>query len=399
MKLCFVVQRAGEEVTGGAEMHCRWLARRLARRHQVELVSTCALDYRTWTDHYPAGRAHLDGLPVTRFPVARPRDARRFALYSDIVFRDFHTPADESVWLEENGPLSPALVQALPARGDVDLFIFYSYRYYTTCLGLPPVASRAVLVPTAEDDEALRLACFRELFARPRAFLYLTPEERESVQAAGARADAPSAVIGSGVDLRPDSVRPEARARFDLPERYAVYVGRIEAAKGVETLVDYWVRLASEWPDLPLLALAGQAAIELPRHPRVRALSVVSDDEKAALIAGAELLLLPSALESLSISVLEAWALGRPVLVNAACRVLEGQCRRSNGGLFYRGLAEFAPALRLLLDDRELRRGLGLNGQDYVRREYAWDVVESRAEALLTSLGGAASSDPSQRPN
>lgn len=386
MKLCFVVQRCGAEVTGGAEAHCRALARRLARRHQVEVVSTCALDYRTWANHYPPGRAEVDGLPVTRFPTERPRDARRFALYSDIVFRDFHTPEDELVWLEENGPLSPALLRALPARSDVDLFVFYSYRYHTTCHGLPTVAPRAVLVPTAEDDEALRLGCFRELLRAPRGLVFLTPEERDLVQAASGDAQVPSVVVGSGVDLRPENVRPEARARFELPERYVVYVGRIEAAKGVDALVDYWLRLATEWPDLPLLALAGQATIDLPAHPKLRPLGIVSDDEKAALIAGADLLLLPSALESLSISVLEAWALGRPVLVNAACRVLEGQCRRSQGGLYYRGLAEFAPALRLLLDDAELRQGLGLNGQDYVRREYDWDVVESRANDFLDGL-------------
>lgn len=386
MRLCFVVQRYGADVRGGAEAHCRWLARRLSRRHEVEIVTTCARDYRTWANHYPAGQDELDGLRVTRFPVARARDARRFALYSDVVFRDFHTQDDERAWLEENGPLAPTLVEALARRSDVDLFVFYSYRYYTTFHGLPPVAARAVLVPTAEDDQALRLDCFRALFAAPRAFLYLTPEERELVQAAGAPAERPSAIVGSGVEVRPEDVRPETLARFALPARYVAYVGRVEAAKGVDTLADYWLRLAAQATDLPTLVVAGQASIELPDHPRLRALGEVSDDEKAALITGCEAFVMPSALESLSIGVLEAWALGRPVLVNAACRVLEGQCLRSNGGLFYRGYAEFAPALRLLLADADLRAGLGANGQDYVRREYAWDVVERRANEVLEAL-------------
>lgn len=386
MKLVFVVQRYGPEVTGGAETHCRWLARRLSRRHQVEIVTTCALDYRTWANHYPAGRSEVDGLPVTRFPVERPRDARAFALYSDIVFRDFHTPDDESAWIAANGPLSPALVQALPGRRDVDLFVFYSYRYYTTFHGLPPVAARAVLVPTAEDDAAVRLDAFRTLFRAPRGLMYLTPEERELVQGTSGNAGVPSVVVGSGVDVRPGWETLDVRARFGLPESYVVYVGRIEAAKGVDKLIDYYLALATLWPDLPPLALAGQASIELPEHPKLRPLGIVSDEEKWALISGAALLVLPSALESLSISVLEAWALGRPVLVNAACRVLEGQCLRSNGGLFYRGYAEFAPALRLMLERADLRAGMGQSGQAYVRREYDWDVVERRTEDLLASL-------------
>lgn len=386
MKLCFVVQRYGAEVTGGAETHCRWLARRLAKRHQVEILTTCALDYRSWANHYPAGRGELDGLAVTRYPVERPRDERLFALYSDIVFRDFHTPDDERIWLEHNGPLAPGLVRALDQRADVDLFVFYSYRYYTTFHGLPRVKARAVLVPTAEDDQAVRLPMYADLFRAPRGLLYLTPEERELVEAQSGNASLPAAVVGSGVELAPGFESVDVRARYSLPERYLLYVGRVDWAKGVDKLVDYYLKLCGELEDLPPLVLAGKRQIELPEHPRLRLLGEVDDLHKCALISGCELLVMPSAFESLSLSVLEAWALGRPVLVNAQCRVLEGQCVRSNGGLFYRGYAEFAPALRLLLAEPELRLALGRDGQAYVRREYAWDVVEERTEALLASL-------------
>ena len=95
---------------------------------------------------------------------------------------------------------------------------------------------------------------------------------------------------------------------------------------------------------------------------------------------------MPSPYESLSVVVLEAWAMGRPVLVNAACRVLEGQCMRSGGGLFYRGYSEFADALRRLATDAPLRAALGAAGQAYVRAEYDWDVVERRTEGFLESL-------------
>jgi len=73
MRLCFVIQRYGLEVAGGSELHCRWLAGRLARSHEVEVATTCALDYLQWRDHYPPGPDLVDGIPVTRYPVARPR--------------------------------------------------------------------------------------------------------------------------------------------------------------------------------------------------------------------------------------------------------------------------------------------------------------------------------------
>jgi glycosyltransferase involved in cell wall biosynthesis len=390
VRLCFVVQRFGTEVTGGAEAHCRGLARRLARAHETEVLTTCALDYGTWANHYPPGRQTVDGLPVTRFKVARPRSVRDFAFYSDVVFRDRFTRADELRWIEENGPFCPALVSALRGLDRVDLFVFYSYRYYTAFHGLPAVAPRAVLVPTAEDDQAVRLPVFRELLRRPRGLLYLTPEERALVQEVTGNADVPSAIVGGGVDVAPGWESPDARSRFSLPPRYLLYVGRIDWSKGVDRLFDYYRRLAEAWPEVPPLVLAGKAMLEIPSHPGILYLGEVAEVEKFALIGGCELLLLPSLYESLSIAVLEAWALGKPVLVNGECRVLEGQCIRSNGGLYYRGLAEFAQALRLLLERPGLREAMGRSGRAYVEREHGWDLVEERARVFLEEVAGRA---------
>jgi glycosyltransferase involved in cell wall biosynthesis len=389
VRLCVVVQRYGPDVTGGAEMHARWLARRLAASHDVEVVTTCALDYATWENDFTAGPTTVDGLRVTRYPVDRPRSERLFALYSDIVFRDHHTPDDERTWVEHNGPYCPSLLSALEGMTHVDLFLFYSYRYFTTCFGLPRVKDRAVLVPTAEDDRALRLPIFAPLLRAPRGILYLTPEERDLVQEQSGNGHVPCVVIGSGIDVAQGWESVDPRLRFGLPERYLLYVGRIDWAKGVDRLVHYYRLAREESPDLPPLVLAGKPQIELPEDPAVRCLGVVSDQEKSALIAACDLLLLPSAFESLSISVLEAWAMERPVLVNAECRVLEGQCLRSNGGLFYKGYAEFAPALRRLLEDPALRAALGRSGRAYVEAEYGWDVVEARTAAFLASLADA----------
>jgi glycosyltransferase involved in cell wall biosynthesis len=387
VNLCFVIQRYGLESPGGAETHCRWLATRLSRTHRVEVVTTCARDYTDWRNHYPAGEGEVLGLKVTRFPVDRPRSERAFALYSDIVFRDHHTADDEQEWVDQNGPFAPALVQALPAMRHVDLFLFYSYRYYTTFRGLPAVAGRAVLVPTAEDDRAIRLPVFRPLFQAPRGLIYLTPEEQTLVESAGGNG-LPSVVVGSGVDVSPAWRDVDVRGKFDLRGPYVLYVGRIDRNKGVDRLLDYYRELAREWPAAPTLLLAGAPTLAIPEHPKIRHLGVVSDAEKHALIAGSTVLVMPSAYESLSLSVLEAWALGRPVLVNAECRVLEGQCVRSNGGLFYRGYAEFAPALQMLVERADLQAGLGEAGRAYVAREYDWDIVERRTESFLERIAG-----------
>jgi glycosyltransferase involved in cell wall biosynthesis len=386
LRLCFVIQRYGLEVAGGSELHCRWLAGRLAGRHQVRVVTTTALDYLEWGNHYPPGAAVVDGIPVTRHRVERPRSIRRFAALSERVFGEEHTRADEIEWVEENGPFVPALVRALPGLRDVDLFVFYSYRYYQTFFGLPPVAGRAVLVPTAEEDPAIELPVFHALLRQPRGILYLTPEERSLVHTVSGNAAVPSAVIGSGVNVPPGHAAVDARARFGIGGPFLLYAGRIDRNKGADRLFTYYERVRADWPDVPPLVLIGTAALPIPDDAKIRHLGFVSEEEKFALIRGCALLLMPSPYESLSVVVLEAWAMGRPVLVNAACRVLEGQCMRSGGGLFYRGYSEFADALRRLATDASLRAALGAAGQAYVRAEYDWDVVERRTEGFLESL-------------
>jgi glycosyltransferase involved in cell wall biosynthesis len=386
VRLCFVIQRYGLEAAGGSEQHCRWLAGRLAARHQVQVATTCALDYLEWRNHYPPGLADVEGIPVMRHPVARPRSVKEFGLLSDRVFGEQHSREDEREWVRENGPFCPELVASLRHLSDVDLFVFYSYRYYQSFFGVPEVADRAVLVPTAEEDAAIHLSVFAELFRAPRGIVYLTPEERVLVNAVSGNEDVPSVVVGSGINVPPGWSEVDARQRFSLPERYLLYVGRIDRNKGADQLFRSYLALAAEQPDLPPLVLAGKPALPIPDHPAIRHLGFVSEEEKFALLAGAELVLMPSAYESLSMIVLEAWAMGRPVLVNAACRVLEGQCLRSGGGLFYESPREFAQALLVLCARPELRARLGAAGRCYVAREYDWSVVETRTEALLDAV-------------
>jgi len=387
VRLAFVVQRYGTEVGGGAELHCRWLAERLARRHEVEVFSTRARSYIDWANAYPGGTTVVNGIPVHRFDVARRRKPRVFASISNTVFEGPHTAAEEEAWVRANGPESPGVVEAVAAARDrFDLFFFYCYRYYPTFHALPRVRDKAVLVPTAEEDPAIELGVFHALLRSPRGIVYLTPEERALVETASGNGAVPSVTIGSGLDLPAGASAEAFRARHRLERPFFLYLGRIDRNKGCAALFAYFQRFLRETGADVDLVLAGTAALAIPEHPRIRHLGFVTEEEKVGALRAADVLVMPSPYESLSIVLLEAWKLGRPALANARCRVLAGQCRRSGGGLFYDGYAEFREAARVLLERPDLREALGRQGQTYVEAEYSWERVDRTMEAFLGGL-------------
>jgi glycosyltransferase involved in cell wall biosynthesis len=132
--------------------------------------------------------------------------------------------------------------------------------------------------------------------------------------------------------------------------------------------------------------LAGPSTLSIPHHPRIRALGYVDDAIRQALLSHARALIVPSPYESLSIVLLEAWNHATPAIVNASCKVLQGQVRRANGGLFYRSSREFREALSWMLANDAARRQLGQQGLAYVDGEYRWPVVLDRVESLLEDV-------------
>jgi glycosyltransferase involved in cell wall biosynthesis len=283
VKLACVVHRFGADIAGGSEGHCRLIAEHLAATHDVTIVTTCARDHVTWENHYPPGESRVGPLRVVRFPVERTRDLHRFRDISDRVFADRASPGEDEEWFRENGPVAPALVGFLERRGrDFDLVLFWSYRYYDTYFGLPPVADRAVLLPTAEEDPLIHVDRLRPFFALPRGYLFLTPEEETLVGAT------PRRVIGCGIDL-PAAGAGGRLGEIGLGGPFVLYLGRIDPNKGCDTLIRHFLRyLDREGPVKNLqLVMAGPANMPVPTHPAIRQLGFVDEATRDALLAGA----------------------------------------------------------------------------------------------------------------
>ena len=408
MRLAVVVQRYGAEIADGSEYLCRLIAEQLARRHEVDVLTTCARDDRTWKNRYPEGDDRIRGVTVRRFANERTRDPESFDEYSDWIHGHGRADADEAEWLKQQGPWCPGLQGYLEQHHrDYDALVFFDCLYAPTVLGLRVDPARSILVPAARDAPALRLGLYREVFSRPAGIAYTTAVERGFLKrrfAVGAKAEE---TVGCGVDLPPSRLheRPPSdpsasplsargavfRRRHRLYGPVVLFDGRIEPGRGCEEMLDYFAGHA-ESDGGASLALMGLKLMPIPSAPHLRLAGLLSETERSEALEAATVVVVPAPSETLSLPALESFAVGTPVLANARSDVLVDHCQRSNAGLYYGGRDEFQACLRLLVGDDDLRAAMGRQGRAYVRANYRWDVVLGKYDRLIAAL-------PSSRPS
>lgn len=387
MRVAFVVQRYGQEVAGGAEALCRRTAQALADAgDEVVVYTTTARDYLSWAPHYPEGRVDDGDVIVQRYAVERPDPDLAGDLARMLAVRPDHDL--ETKWARAQGPVSPGLLGAMNDAGTRhEVVCLWTYLYATTQLSIPLVQDRAVLVPLAHDEPMLRFGITRGVAALAKGLAFLTPEERELVDHVLGIGGRPGVIVGTGVDPVAPGDPDRARRRFHLPERFALYVGRVDGAKGVDALVQAhttYMQHGGRPGDLGLV-MAGRSAGELWLPDWVRTTGFVDERTKADLYAAAEVVVLPSPWESLSLVALEAWQHGKPTLAYSRSEVLAGQTARSGGGLLYTGPRTYAQQLARLAADPTLRDELGDSGREYVSHQ-GWEQCVERWHTLLRQV-------------
>jgi glycosyltransferase involved in cell wall biosynthesis len=390
-KIAFVVQRCGREVNGGAEAHCLAIAQRMSAYCKTEILTTCAVDYVTWDNFYPCGEEQVGGTVIRRFPVAASRVTDTFNQISSEVHgkRGAASAEEEEAWMQAQGPWCPDLLDYIQANSDeYDVFIFFTYLYWHTWMGLPKVAERAILVPLAHDEWTIYLNLFKRLFSEAKHFIFNTIEEKKFLQRLFPDSLLEGPVVGVSVDraLTVDPLR--FRREYAIEEGFLLYVGRIDPSKGCGELFEFFLRNRREGRSPAKLVLLGKAVMPIPEHPDIVSLGFVSEDTKWNALAACDALVMPSLNESLSMVLLEAWSVGKPVIVNGRCEVLVGQCQRSNGGLWYSNYEEWTRTIECLQSGR-VSSVLGRQGWRFVRQHYSWPSIErAYLESVQSVIGG-----------
>lgn len=216
------------------------------------------------------------------------------------------------------------------------------------------------------------------------AVIALTHHEKERlISAYGATPDR-LRVIPPGVDSP-----PHAKNGGGPPT--VLFLGRRTPSKRLETV---YSAMELVWPSRPdaRLVVAGPSptatadpADWMRVDPRVTVIDHLDDDHRAQVLDAAAVVVSASLVESFGITILEAWAHGRPVVV-ADTPVNRSVVRDGVDGLVGgTEPPELASAISRLLSDRELAQRLGDEGRQRTVTEFTWDRSAAALEVLLTT--------------
>jgi glycosyltransferase involved in cell wall biosynthesis len=209
----------------------------------------------------------------------------------------------------------------------------------------------------------------------------------------------PIAIVPNGVDVpKGISADPFWKAHPDLAgRRIVLFLGRLHPKKGLHLLLEAWSKIACSASDLHLV-IAGpdsdntQASLErmiddLGLRHRVTLAGMLTGTHKWSALAAADLFVLPSYSEGFSVAILEALAMGVPVIASQACHipeVSEYEC----GWVIEPARVPLERALDEFLHISPVQ--MGMRGQLLIEKRFGWSVVgRQMAEVYDWALGGS----------
>lgn len=384
--LALIPPRFGPEVVGGAEAVIAELARGLVDRGwTVEILTTCAQDHYTWANEYPAGTSEVDGITVRRFPtVLDTKGKHRQRLGERILGGHAIALGEQYAWMNDSLRVPELWHHVLDHSHEYRAIVVAPYMFWTTFAVGQIAPDRTILMPCLHDEPPARLEIFKSLFSGSRGLWFLSDPEADL---ASQLFDLPrrQEVVGAGIDV-PDTYDPNGfRQRHGIDGPFAYFAGRREWGKGWLELARAFEELAS-FTSAPLTLVTsgvGEPGMPPTVSNRVVDLGFVSDEERNDAMAAATAYVQPSAMESFSRTVLEAWLAGTAVVANAGSSVVSWHVARSGAGLVYHSHDELLHALRMVAERPRQFAALAQPGRQYVLDHYRWSDVLDRIESTL----------------
>ena len=318
----------------------------------------------------------MDGATVQRLPAPGPKPLAALLFIFSALWRIGQIKPDI---VHAHELLSPATVAMLSKR-------LFASRTVAKVLGGGEKGDISKL-----RDNPSRL---RSLRANIDAFIAVSHEIDGELDQAGVPATKRH-YIPNGVDtehFKPASLDEKRRLRLELGldpvSPTVIYVGRLHPDKRVDLLLEAWPAVRTQHPNASLLIIGSGADEESLRQKTSAGVEFLGQKENVlAYLRASDLYVLPSAREGLSNSMLEALAVGLPVIATAVGGTPD-VIRHEQEGLLIP--ANDGPALQSallrLLGDVSLRARLGAQARAHIEAYYSMDAAVERVLELYEGL-------------
>ncbi len=408
--IAFVVVRYGLNINGGAEYHCRMLAERLTNDYNVEVLTTCVDNYRTGENLEFKEKEIINKVIVRRFKTnpthpelenfykkkAKPAYKLRRFLYkchflaiASYFFPIWHFKEKEE--LEALGSQvfhSPALFNFIKENKDnykaiIPITIDYSHVYYTTLYA----PEKTIVIPTMHYHKTAFRSTLTQVFTKAAYIAFNTTAEQKLARKIFGMHMAPHSIVSVGIELSAPSDWAVTQEKYNLPDEYMLYVGRVDQGK-LNNVYTYFLNYKKVYPNSDLkFVLVGKQYSDLFNHPDIIYTNFVEEQEKISIIQHAKIVINPSLYESLSLILLEAMALKKAMLVNGNCNVLKEHCNKSNNAaLYYTNEKSFIDKLHTLDSSTNLRLEMGEKGYSYVNSNYDWNIIMNKLKHVIENI-------------
>ena len=408
--IAFVVVRYGLNINGGAEYHCRMLAERLTNDYNVEVLTTCVDNYRTGENLEFKEKEIINKVIVRRFKTnpthpelenfykkkAKPAYKLRRFLYkchflaiASYFFPIWHFKEKEE--LEALGSQvfhSPALFNFIKENKDnykaiIPITIDYSHVYYTTLYA----PEKTIVIPTMHYHKTAFRSTLTQVFTKAAYIAFNTTAEQKLARKIFGMHMAPHSIVSVGIELSGPSDWAVTQEKYNLPDEYMLYVGRVDQGK-LNNVYTYFLNYKKVYPNSDLkFVLVGKQYSDPFNHPDIIYTNFVEEQEKISIIQHAKIVINPSLYESLSLILLEAMALKKAMLVNGNCNVLKEHCHKSNNAaLYYTNEKSFIDKLHMLDSSTNLRLEMGEKGYSYVNSNYDWNIIMNKLKHVIENI-------------
>lgn len=363
MKICHLIYDdiANPWLGGGGAVRARQIYGRLARRHEITLV----------TGSFPGAKREeiIDGIRFVRVGSDRSYARSRLAYcrwaVAELKARQW------DIWINEFSAFAP--LRVAPSIRHRGILFFQHF------MGRHALIKRPLIGLVAWMAEA------RVLGAYPRV-LTVSPSVQNQVLRRLHGRSIPVDCVYNGVDA----------SYFDLiPEEtpYILFFGRADIhMKGLDVLVKAFSLIAAANPELRL-KIAGRSEAKQSGQlralvedtglaQRIDLLGGVSEEDKGELLRRALFACMPSRYEGWGIAAVEAQAAGKAVLATQISG-LQDAVRDGETGILVEAanVDALAVGMRAMIEDVERRKRLGENARDWARN-FDWDRLASEQEEV-----------------